>query len=527
MARGGAGPPPRWAALLVAGGGAAAAPTTVEVYYSTTCPNCLQLIQDGALPLLEAGLPDDQVRVTLLPWKGDRPGVASAHLCALRGEAGAGATAGSAPPAGARFVACDLVNLIVPDAPDRTEETARSCAAQAGMAWDGAGGLKTCYDGGEGAGMLQGAEYARQIADADGRTPGGAPWPPPRASGARRRGPSPSSSTLAPPPRHPSPAMSELGPGAASFFDPHFHILERRVHAVWARREDTVQARGEGVLPPQRLRGGVRRAAEPPAPPRRRLRGGAHPRRGAARGGSGVSLPSPRPEPLAGAPPTVHRRGGGRVVPAGSHLRSGARPDAAEVLRELARSPATRGVRQILNFEPNWPRNGALGDLLDSPQWREGFGLLKTVGFSFDMQLNPPQYQKAVALLKEHLDTTVIINHLGCPTMADLTEKKDQYWSGMEALAALPNTYIKLSMLCYADPNWDESEVVVSAVHRVISTFGASRCMFASNYPVDVKDGWPAARLFSAFLKLAERYSDEERAHLFIGAAQRAYRWVQ
>mmetsp|Transcript_106470 Transcript_106470/g.286317 ORF Transcript_106470/g.286317 Transcript_106470/m.286317 type:complete len:320 (-) Transcript_106470:189-1148(-) len=319
--------------------------------------------------------------------------------------------------------------------------------------------------------------------------------------------------------------MSELGPGAASFFDPHFHI--------WDVSESTQSGHdGKILFKPGGKECYLRSDYEAefaglPSPLRHR--GGVfvegvsvcHP------GLSGPEFSLRCLEEAKFARYCLSTAAGEAVSYLLVPTCALEQPDAAEVLRELARSPATRGVRQILNFEPNWPRNGALGDLLDSPQWREGFGLLKTVGFSFDMQLNPPQYQKAVALLKEHLDTTVIINHLGCPTMADLTEKKDQYWSGMEALAALPNTYIKLSMLCYADPNWDESEVVVSAVHRVISTFGASRCMFASNYPVDVKDGWPAARLFSAFLKLAERYSDEERAHLFIGAAQRAYRWVQ
>lgn len=156
--------------MVAVSSGAAAAPTTVEVYYSTSCPNCLQLIQDGALPLLEAQLPSDQVRATLLPWKGDRPSIAAAHMCALRGEAGAGGV-GSAPVPGARFVACDLVNLIVPDAPDRTEETARSCAAQAGLAWDGAEGLQACFDGGAGVDLLMSAGYAEQIADADSRIP--------------------------------------------------------------------------------------------------------------------------------------------------------------------------------------------------------------------------------------------------------------------------------------------------------------------------------------------------------------------
>jgi len=199
--------------------------------------------------------------------------------------------------------------------------------------------------------------------------------------------------------------------------------------------------------------------------------------------------------------------------------------DVKMVLGELAADPKVRSIRQILNNEPSWPRNGNLGELLDNSAWQAGFRELQTYKLSFDMQLNPHQFAKAAAFLAGHKETTVIINHMGCPLLKDLTEDAERFWSGMTALAALPNTYIKLSMLCYADANWDTNKVVVDAVHRVIALFGTDRCMFASNYPVDIKDGWPAERLFPAFLKIAEGHSEEERQRLFGGSAKQAYRF--
>ena len=50
------------------------------------------------------------------------------------------------------------------------------------------------------------------------------------------------------------------------------------------------------------------------------------------------------------------------------------------------------------------------------------------------------------------------------------------------------------------------------------------RCFFASNYPVDVMQGWPADRLFGAFRRLAARYSRAEQEGLFADNARRAYR---
>ena len=140
------------------------------------------------------------------------------------------------------------------------------------------------------------------------------------------------------------------------------------------------------------------------------------------------------------------------------------------------------------------------------------------------MQLNPHQYLKGARFAKKYPRIPVIINHLGCPTLDDLTKTPDVYFDGMAALAACPNTFIKISMLCYIDADWNTNDVVVSAVHRVISIFGPDRCFFASNFPVDVKDGWPAERLFPAFLKLAAAYDLDARKNLFHASAKRAYR---
>lgn len=67
-------------------------------------------------------------------------------------------------------------------------------------------------------------------------------------------------------------------------------------------------------------------------------------------------------------------------------------------LEKLAAIPNVRGIRQILNCEPDWPRNGALGNLLANEAWLAGYKELAAVNFSFDAQLNPPQY-KEVGLL--------------------------------------------------------------------------------------------------------------------------------
>lgn len=64
-------------------------------------------------------------------------------------------------------------------------------------------------------------------------------------------------------------------------------------------------------------------------------------------------------------------------------------PDLGQILSTLARSPAVCGVRQILNYEPSWPCNRRLGNLLDNRNWIKGYHVLEDFGLSFDLQLNP------------------------------------------------------------------------------------------------------------------------------------------
>ena len=195
--------------------------------------------------------------------------------------------------------------------------------------------------------------------------------------------------------------------------------------------------------------------------------------------------------------------------------------DVSALLQQLAADERIRGVRQILNYEPSWPRNGHLGNLLESTAWQRGFGLLAEHGLRFDLQLNPHQFAAAALLVAAHPQIPVVIDHLGTPTLADL--RGETYWDGMRAFADCAHTTIKLSMLPYVDREWDTNALVTESVLRVIDLFGVERCFFASNFPVDLRSGWPAARLFGAFARLVGEMPQADQRRLFADNARRAY----
>jgi len=205
------------------------------------------------------------------------------------------------------------------------------------------------------------------------------------------------------------------------------------------------------------------------------------------------------------------------------------------------------GVRMILNYsaeDPSltWPQVER-GDFLTGgvPSFKEGFALLAPRGLSFDLQVNWFQLKDAATFLQAFPETVVVVDHLGCLKLGVGDEedaKRIAVWQeGMKALAALPNVYVKLSMLEYIRPGWqhkgtgggttepmareagagmevekeasesssssssssevvatptsstttstDANAVVKTRVREVIKWFGPERCMFASNFPVD------------------------------------------
>ncbi|MDG1837098.1 MAG: amidohydrolase family protein, partial [Pseudomonadales bacterium] len=56
-----------------------------------------------------------------------------------------------------------------------------------------------------------------------------------------------------------------------------------------------------------------------------------------------------------------------------------------------------------------------------------------------------------------------------------------------------------------------------------IDNFGADRCMFESNFPVD-RDSCSYHVLWNAFKKMSSGYTDQERQALFHDTATKAYR---
>ena len=191
-----------------------------------------------------------------------------------------------------------------------------------------------------------------------------------------------------------------------------------------------------------------------------------------------------------------------------------------------------RGVRMILNHHATnpdltWPQVEH-GDFLRGERFKEGMALLGEHGLSFDLQCNPHQYVDAAATFGEYPQTPVILDHLGSFHDGEDAAYEGMWRDGMRALASLPHVFVKLSMLFFCAQGYHtdaaKEEHVRGLVLEVIDLFGAHRCMFASNYPVDRIQGIDIARLYGMFLAWTADLPQAERSALFHDTAARVYR---
>ena len=184
------------------------------------------------------------------------------------------------------------------------------------------------------------------------------------------------------------------------------------------------------------------------------------------------------------------------------------------------------GIRQILNHEPSWPRNTATGNLVANAQWAKGFALLAKHGLSFDAQLNPSQLAAFVEISRAHPQVPVVLNHIGTPTPALLGDESlcKAFFEDLKGFASLPQNMCKLSMMCYTCPTL-EKETLQPMLEKYFALFGSKRLMFASNYPVDLKDGWHVTKLLTAAQALLpEGLSEADKQAVFATTAKTFYK---
>jgi predicted TIM-barrel fold metal-dependent hydrolase len=172
--------------------------------------------------------------------------------------------------------------------------------------------------------------------------------------------------------------------------------------------------------------------------------------------------------------------------------------------------------------------------------FRAGFAQLAPRRLTFEAWCYHRQIPDVTALARAFPDTTIILNHFGGPLgigpyASKAQEVYAEWRTHISELATCPNVVVKLGGInmemngfgWHEKPRPPSSQELADATRHyydfTIEKFGAERCMFESNFPVD-KASCSYTVLWNSFKRLTAGSSAAEKAKLFHDTAARVYR---
>ena len=190
---------------------------------------------------------------------------------------------------------------------------------------------------------------------------------------------------------------------------------------------------------------------------------------------------------------------------------------------------------QVLNPAYTPPR-----DMFHSAEFRAGFAQLAPLGLSFDAWLYHHQIPDLATLARAFPGTAIVLDHVGGPLgIGRYASRRDEVFAEWQRhireLARCSNVTVKLGGLGMRlngmgfeagalPPSSDDlAQAWKPFIETCIEAFGADRCMFESNFPVD-KGSYGYGVFWNACKKLAAGASAAEKAALFHDTAARVYR---
>jgi predicted TIM-barrel fold metal-dependent hydrolase len=196
--------------------------------------------------------------------------------------------------------------------------------------------------------------------------------------------------------------------------------------------------------------------------------------------------------------------------------------NAAEVMATHAKVPLMRGIRYQLHWHENpLYRFSPDPDEMNTPLFRRNFALIQDHGWLFELQIFAGQMAAGAELAKAFPETIFVLEHAGMPE--DRSDHGRRTWrQGMMRLADQPNMFTKLSGLGTFIRRNDAQEIA-DIVGQTVEIFGADRCVWGSNFPIEKLWTGYAAILDAVRAAIASLSDAEQRAILHDTAA-RLYR---
>ncbi len=188
----------------------------------------------------------------------------------------------------------------------------------------------------------------------------------------------------------------------------------------------------------------------------------------------------------------------------------------------LNASKLLRGMRMQLHWHENpLYRFAPRPDLCDDPKARKNLARLAERGLLFELQVFAPQMAGAARLARALPRLQFVLMHAGM--LEDTSKEGIALWrDGLAQLADCPNVAVKLSGLGTFLHRIDRDYIGFVA-NEAVHAFGAERCMFGSNFPIE-KLWTDYGALVAAYRAVLAPFTDAEREQIFSATARRIYR---
>jgi L-fuconolactonase len=188
-----------------------------------------------------------------------------------------------------------------------------------------------------------------------------------------------------------------------------------------------------------------------------------------------------------------------------------ARPE----LEQLAQNKLVKGIRRIIQFEPDM-------EFCLRPGFVQGVRALPDYGLTFDLCIMHLQMANTIELVRRCPNVQFILDHIGKPDIKH--QLLDPWREELRALAGYPNVWCKMSgLVTEADHAKWSREDLQPYIDHVIECFGFDRVMFGGDFPV-VLQASPWTRWVETLEWALAGCSEEQRRKVFRENAVAFYR---
>ncbi|MBZ5752163.1 amidohydrolase family protein [Metabacillus sp. DBTR6] len=191
-------------------------------------------------------------------------------------------------------------------------------------------------------------------------------------------------------------------------------------------------------------------------------------------------------------------------------------PDFPKQLDSLMMRPGIVGLRPMLQDieKSDWILQE---QVIENLKWMIRYNL------PLDLLINKKHIPFILTLMEALPDLLTVIDHMAKPNISggELSEWKEE----MNALSQFPNVWCKVSgLMTQADPSTWKIEDFKPYIHHIVQTFGPSRLLFGSDWPVCLLAGDYESALQIINNNLPDTLSDVEMNGIFSENAKAFYK---